>query len=201
MKFFRVLETFLQLNNVMKIMRLLVLCFFLLFFLGNSCKKENKDEGTLPPETQEGKNTFGFLLNGKLWKNGKPIWGANYSFVAILQRRTLTISSSSGESSTQQAIAMEISHFEGAKIYPLNNAEQRGKCFNYLTGCYYTTDTILHTGNLEITKFDTTQKIISGRFHFNAKLFSEGYIQSNLNCDPDVSISEGRFDLIYTNLN
>ena len=44
--------------------RLLLLCLALLL-LANECKKENYD--TLPPETQEGKNTFGCYVNGELF--------------------------------------------------------------------------------------------------------------------------------------
>lgn len=37
-------------------------------FRFSKCQKENRDSNGLPPATQEGKNTLGFLLNGKPWK-------------------------------------------------------------------------------------------------------------------------------------
>ncbi|MEO7801559.1 MAG: hypothetical protein ABIR81_06155 [Ginsengibacter sp.] len=44
----------------------LIFCFFL---ITASCKKNNTptDEDQLPPATQTGANTFGCLINGKVW--------------------------------------------------------------------------------------------------------------------------------------
>ena len=50
----------------MKHISILSLLFLLIISSGTSCKKNNPESG-LPPATQEGKNTCGFLVNGKVW--------------------------------------------------------------------------------------------------------------------------------------
>ena len=47
-------------KNILSITMLALLC-------AASCKKENKNEDQLPPATQTGANTFGCLVNGKVW--------------------------------------------------------------------------------------------------------------------------------------
>jgi len=45
-------------------------CVIILLVLSSifaTCKKNPTDSNGLPPATQEGKNTFGFLLNGQVW--------------------------------------------------------------------------------------------------------------------------------------
>ena len=45
-----------------------IISFLLLFFIsGCSCKKLVTGSNGLPPATQTGANTFGFLLNGQPW--------------------------------------------------------------------------------------------------------------------------------------
>ena len=42
--------------------------FLILFiFCFAKCEKDNIDSNGLPPATQEGKNTLGFMLNGQPW--------------------------------------------------------------------------------------------------------------------------------------
>lgn len=45
---------------------LLLICFVVLSAV-NSCKKDPTKNATLPPATQEGKNTVGFTVNGEVW--------------------------------------------------------------------------------------------------------------------------------------
>ena len=49
-------------------MKRVIFCIAILFFIAESCKKTSPfDSPTLPPITQEGKNTFGCKINGKVW--------------------------------------------------------------------------------------------------------------------------------------
>ncbi len=68
----------------MKTLRLLFFAFLCLI-LATACKKHNShptDSNGLPPATQTGANTLGFLLNGEAWipagNNGSPRITYNY---------------------------------------------------------------------------------------------------------------------------
>ncbi len=69
-------------------MKQLLLLFLSLVLLSSSCKKNKPDNpiDQLPPETQIGANTFGFLVDGKVFlPKGDPLGGpikkAQYQFV------------------------------------------------------------------------------------------------------------------------
>jgi hypothetical protein len=48
-------------------MRKFLFLLALIFLLGAKCNKEPVSNQTLPPATQEGKNTVGFTINGEVW--------------------------------------------------------------------------------------------------------------------------------------
>ena len=58
------------------------LLLVLLFFV--SCKKQSSEpEPDLPPETQQGADTFGCYLNGKPWKPSPNEWGSRNLYVQL----------------------------------------------------------------------------------------------------------------------
>ncbi|WP_293297800.1 hypothetical protein [Pedobacter sp. UBA4863] len=53
----------------MRNLKFIFLAVIFALFTGMQCRKDGKLSGKeeLPPITQDGRNTFGFLLNGEIW--------------------------------------------------------------------------------------------------------------------------------------
>lgn len=143
-----------------------------------------EDVDELPPITMEGKNTFGCLVNGKLWL---PERGQDLVFEPQLSGDTIgggNLYSSGGESSFVISI-YDVPNLQINKTYDLAN----GKYYaDYLTwfgdiSCHY--DSIIE-GTVTLSRFDRTNNIISGVFEFKAY---------GVECSDTVVITEGRFDI------
>ncbi|MBK0403149.1 hypothetical protein I5M27_09145 [Adhaeribacter sp. BT258] len=148
----------------------------------------------LPPETQEGKDTFGCLVNGQVWRNqGEEVWGPR-DLQGGYHQGAFSISADKIIEPLSEGIAIHISkHFHGVGLYQLSaNFNTNGTqyaLYSHSDACEYITDS-LNIGILEITRFDSISPyIVSGRFHFTV---------STPGCDT-VRITEGRFDHKYAN--
>lgn len=169
--------------------------------LFSRCTKEK-----LPKATQEGKNTFGCKVNGKNWvpQGGGPFSGlepvnggyqATYNF--NITKNNVFIRAYNGESS----INIYLRSVERTGVYPLNF--DTGSSPNYRNPDnygYYETEgningiirsieyytTTQYTGRVNITRADTTNKIISGTFEFTAV---------NRETGKTVKVTDGRFDV------
>jgi hypothetical protein len=150
-----------------------------------SCKKEYLTE--LPPETQTGANTFGCYVNGELFvKDGthtftEPPLNAEF----IKGQNILTISSFSKKGYINLwvmdvKVNIPTSLYEG---YFLPEAEWGRECFCFGGKNF---------GEIVITKFDTTNNIVSGRFLFTGQC-SDPLL--NVTGDSIVNITDGRFDI------
>ena len=166
-----------------------------------SCCNKNDDDqpinpiDQLPPATQTGEQTFGCLINGEAFV--PPSFGSNspsafYQFVDGAY--TLGISASKGGGNELESIllgALDVSNIVEANY--LLKSEQSGNFLGkYLIGGgiisnSVTTDEI--PGELVITKFDSENFIISGTFEFTV-LDNDG---------QEIHITDGRFDMNYTN--
>ncbi len=134
----------------------------------------------LPPATQEGKNTFGCLVNGKAWVTETSIdCGAVYQ-LGILQiyskffnptRRVSLILTENGTAITTQDYSV--------LNFPRAYAEATAVCL------YEPSNTF--AGKLSITKIDRSNYIISGLFEFSTAINR---------CDT-LKITNGRFDIKY----
>lgn len=175
-------------------------------FIQSNCKKNNPDDGDgLPPLTFTGANTIGCKINGQPWVP-KGIFGGGvaiyptqggYYVDPIFPGVHILIRTHS----TDGIIDLFCRNYAGSGhlkpgTYILNRTTQRiifgyGQIHNYgfynVNGKEYFTDS-LHTGKIEILKSDSINKIISGRFEFDAYNASDG---------KTYKITEGRFD--YTN--
>jgi hypothetical protein len=163
----------------------LAICFMLL--TGMKCKKDNQqpDKEQLPPVTQTGAHTFGFLLNGEVWLPKTPL---------LMERLDLTYdpdykSGSFGITanrylSSESEMRLSIGLIGVNKIgkYDFQNNGVIYK--DTKSGCYYFENRIV-TGSITITKLDLANKFISGTFEF--KLEKDG-------C-PTINATQGRFDL------
>lgn len=165
------------------------------------CRK-NKSQNPidqLPPETQSGKNTFGCLIDGKVFlPKGSPFAGpvmkAQYQYWNGKQGFSISASRSDGE--TVQSIAIGGSNIGSisAGTFPLNTGKVDGKLsgtYNYVKvttlGNLYSTDPI-RTGQINIKLFDSVNQIVSGTFWFDAIDSATGKM---------VQIRDGRFDLPF----
>ncbi len=170
-------------------------CIILLLFTFGNCRKNN-DEPQLPPETQTGANTFGCLVDGKIFlPKGDPLAGpikkAQYQFVN--NKYGFGISAKNSNSSLVKSVGIQgDSTLINTGTYDLTDYNIKG----ILSGAYaeFQSGNIndfysnsINRGQLVITKFDTVNQIVSGRFWFDAK---------NIN-GQIVQVREGRFDMPY----
>ena len=177
-------------------LRFLLFISISLFF---GCKKNKPAINQLPPETQTGAGTFGCLVNGGVFKpKGSPFGGSikSCAYQRINDGYYFQLSAkNSGDILTSVSIHTDSLPIEENKIYILENFFEKqtasGRYFisnnsNMTFTEYLTTSSI--TGELKITKFDETQRIVSGTFWFDA-VNDKG---------EKVQVREGRFDMNYT---
>ncbi|MFC4263684.1 hypothetical protein ACFOWM_12385 [Ferruginibacter yonginensis] len=170
--------------------------YFVIIFIGSSfiffsCKKSKIIEDQLPPITQVGANTFGCLINGKLYtpkgfEQNKPNFDMivdpnNNGNVDIRTFRKDGLKTSSLSFSCFNIFSSDIFILPFSDIFP-----------NYIDDinsnvCYFvSSQNNFRKGSLKITRYDLTNKIISGTFEFT--LFD-----STISCDT-IHITQGRFD-------
>jgi len=161
-----------------------------------SCKKEITE---LPPPTQTGANTFGCKVDGQLWM---PSGFGIASTAIILEAnyfdgRTIIINARNLSSSpTESEFEIHLMNVVTPGVYLLNTTTEK---YPYHLGnyAYYVVRKFIpsnewmtnsqYTGQVEITKTDTVNRIVSGTFQFQA---------INLyNTPQPVNITEGRFDI------
>jgi hypothetical protein len=188
---------------------LILLTVFTILTAG-SCKKEKPCTDPicqLPPITQEGKNIFGCLVDGKPWTANTsdafltaPSFDPIYVMFPIrngIKFFNLNLNRRNRKEGIDSDISISIENAIGVGIYLLNNNDAIGypvRSAYKSIGLFsisdsfaypYETDS-LHTGQVTITKYDTVNKIYSGTFYFTAQ---------NINNDSIVHITDGRFDI------
>jgi hypothetical protein len=169
--------------------------FLILFaFCFAKCEKDKIDSNGLPPATQEGKNTLGFMLNGQPWTPQGFNGTANLSlyYDAFISGGGFNIAAYRIISpEVRQRLTMFGDSIQFAQRIILPNPNKFGLIFrNDLSGCDYdiadTTVEILG-GYFDIQKLDKANNIFAGEFEI--KFTKTG-------C-ADVQISKGRFDMKY----
>ena len=177
----------------MKTQHVLLLLFVSLTALNLHCKKDNATNG-LPPTTQEGKNTCGFLLNGKAWLPER----GGFDYVSCDYDETYNggtfnihgVKYESGINSKHTSFGIGGFDIKNVGVYKLN--VHADKVASFTTSdpfCMYQWfDTVPnHNAFLNITKLDKQNRIVSGTFEF--ALVKQG-------CG-EVRITQGRFDMKY----
>ena len=165
-----------------------------------SCKKDLGDK--LPPLTLEGRNTFGCKIDGTPWT---PKGDYNWAFIAYptsggyfaeYNRPLIHIWIETNDPGGE--ISLYIKNYDSYNyLRPgkyLLNKNTSSRPFGYgiyhsygkywVNGKEYITDS-LHTGWIELIKSDSVNKIVSGRFAFDAYNAVDG---------KTYKITEGRFD-------
>ncbi len=141
----------------------------------------------LPPATQEGKSTFGCLVNGKAW-----VTNSSTDALAVYQSGLLQVSAGIDETNRQQGMILVFSNgVEEGSLYDLawdikNKVEFSSR--NPSGICFYERQHAMG-GNLKITKLDQVNLIVSGLFEFTTVVSG---------CDT-IKVTDGRFDLLYAN--
>lgn len=178
---------------------------FFIILTGTECKKHKPSNPVdqLPPETQVGANTFGCLVNGKVFvpkgPSLSPILTCYYQFlnnnyskgyffqVHAIRRGTKDCELTAISLDTDSITIQENEVFDLSLISP----GYAGGRYSYYPGCAASQDyktNNKYKGSLTIKKFDETNQIVSGTFWFNAV---------NANGDT-VHVTEGRFDMQFT---
>jgi hypothetical protein len=176
------------------------LLLLLVMLLVTSCKKEKANPvNQLPPTTQEGKLTFGCLINGKPFTPKASsivastplncyyqyVDGAYYFHVSAFDRSQPNVSFGVGINTESLSISV-------GSVIPLTKGDigEASGLYVYSDATvrleeYITNNEII--GELKITHLDEEEQIVSGTFWFDA-VNSSG---------KKVEIREGRFDMQY----
>lgn len=179
---------------------------FLITLTASKCKKDKRPTdpvGQLPPETQIGANTFGCLIDGKIFlpkgPSLSPILQCAYQYLNTDYSKGYFFQLSANAKGNKECELFSISLgtdslqiFEG-ETYQLVNYEKglSAAQYSYFFSCgqftnYNTSNNV--TGQLNIKKLDEINQIVSGTFWFNA---------INTNGDT-VHVTDGRFDMRFT---
>jgi hypothetical protein len=173
-----------------------LLLALVLFVSLTACEKEASE---LPPETQTGANTFGARVNGEIWVpqgfgivptaplleaswvlGNMYIRARNFSrspreteFEFYLRDVTGPGTYTLNTTSSYPTLAGNYGYFVRRNLTPTNE---------FMTSAQY-------NGTVTITRLDTVNFIVSGRFQFAAAdIFGN---------DPPMTVSDGRFDIDF----
>jgi hypothetical protein len=171
-----------------KFLLLSLLTSFIL--LASQCKNDDDNKtplapiDQLPPPTQEGKYTFGCLVNGEAW-----IPRTTTDMVAIYQQGVLSIGADVDSKEESIIFVIRDTSIITDKIYTLNDPPITEAKFYSVEGtvwCDYNSDDTIN-GYITLSRFDKINYIISGQFKFTTV---------NSDCDT-IRVTDGRFDMKY----
>jgi hypothetical protein len=163
--------------------------------LATQCKKEPLDQ--LPPETQTGANTFGCLVNGELFvkARGNPMGNKPLmaSFGYIGEIKSLRIECRAANAEFRSIDLFIDNPREGMNVLSRAEFYPEGVGRNCASFCCQ------NCGQVFITRFDTINWIVSGRFEFSGRC---GYFPNSgeppiYTGDTIVHITQGRFDVKF----
>jgi hypothetical protein len=178
-------------------MKTTTILFIITLFLCSTfaaCKKDKNaaNDNQLPPATQTGANTFGCLVNDKLFvPKGYTNPYPNYRiFVDPGANNDLEIKTYSYSNNIETDIGFTAFGVNGPNNYVVQNGGLIYPYYRQNTNsdiCNFTSTTSnFKSGYLKITRYDLPARIISGEFEF--KLYD-----STISCDT-IRITQGRFD-------
>ena len=174
----------------MKLMNKLI-CFSLLALLFSQCECDDEiGKETLPPATQTGANTFGCLVNGKIWlpRGDDGTYTLDLSYDPTFNDGTFDLRAKRYVSDSQlQYIIIFSDSLSAIGDFPIKEKTHQVVTFSDGDSCYYSTDEqeTFCTGTLSITRFDLANGIISGEFNFS--IVTSGCTK--------IEVSKGRFDM------
>jgi len=160
--------------------------YLILLLIGLSACSNVHLNLVFPETTQSGQKIFVCKVNGKEWIptkgnaiNGLSIGCYKGSFYIHAQRVE--------KNTTTQYIYLRKANTRTEGSYSFHNSETDQANYTYLeNSCNYRRQAI-ENGHLTITRLDTINGIVSGRFDFIVK---------QKNC-PDIEVTDGYFDYTY----
>lgn len=168
----------------------------------SACKKQSGEQdeiSKLPPATQSGAGKFACLLNGKAWIGQTDcifflcdpfleiyFGNSNGGYIAIVASRENAAAKINDSiqiifDSSDHKLVHELTIHKPLAKPRFVNYKDFSNCGDYDR---YSDSTVIHTGVVNITKYDLQDRIISGTFEFT--LTKPG-------CNP-VIVTNGRFD-------
>ena len=169
---------------------------FIVLFI--SCKKDKEpavSKTELPAYTEIGANTFSFIAEGRELANAAKgelfFKGLTSEYIPSCECFDV-----SGDQlgPTREGVYISIRKgFDKTGTYLLNNDNSYADYeYDEYHSFVYQTDSV-HTGTLLITRLDTVNKIISGKFSFTA----QRYAIDTLGSQPRIVKVRGQFDVHY----
>ena len=162
-----------------------------------ACKKDNY---SLPPETQNGANTFGCKIDGKVWVPKGTDYNSGQNVTAYYQHIysgqegfVFRVSATNYEKKPLEyfSIVLDSSKIQTGISYTIRNGYKGEFYAAYWIGSsqaksFYVKEPL--KGSIVFHKFDENNKIASGLFEFDA-VNSYGEL---------IHVTEGRFDVKFT---
>lgn len=174
----------------------------ILLILFSGCKKDNSNLDNvdqLPPATQTGANTFGCLINGKVWVpkgfDGNFV-NSRINIDPGYMDGDLTIRTYRIEGDFIYDIAIASDSIKNIENYPMGKFQrakfviQKSKRDLSINYCLANGNTIAETsviGYIKVTRYDLTNRIFSGEFEFT-------FSNNDCGIGNPISITNGRFD-------
>ena len=177
-----------------------LISFLLLLILSASSCKKNKTGEQLPPETQEGKFTIGFKVDGKIYtaKGKGGLLSSEYIKYGLGSNdRSINIfAANTSDLKLKFHLTLILNYKEQLGVYQMKTYPYEGQFINGANGNMPTgtntfTTTNLHTGTVNIKSFNgsfspySEGTILSGTFEMDA-VNGEGKV---------IHITDGRFDI------
>ncbi len=165
-------------------------CLYILLL--SSCEKDpyKNGEPTLPPITMEGKNTLGFLLDGKVWVpyQEKPgLFTPTLIAVRDGSSNKITIEARLKKSNNLVEQFNVSIHLDAEGSYKIPD-KGTVKFFDYRFPACDKFTCVSENGVFIVSRFDKGNRIISGTFNLNHMATP---------CGDTIQITDGRFDLKF----
>lgn len=177
-------------------MKNVLFVFLLPFLFSASCKKGVTPTPIsvaeeLPLATQDGKNTFGCLINGNVWVPYKTDFSRKLEvwYDPSYHLGTLRIIAERRKKDIDQSITIACDTLNKPGTYQIGKRPGRIYFDDLIKGCVYSDfdSSVQTSGILTVTKLDISNRIMSGTFEFI--IFKSG-------CDT-IKATQGRFDIKF----
>jgi len=165
-------------------MKKVLLCLLVLL---TGCKKD--ESSPLPKATQEGKNTFGCLLDGQVFlpTPSHNIFQPTTPLQGYFYRHVIGVHVYGGEQG-QMYLALRDAFQPGT--YPLGETSTGNYAsLNRSMGMFYTSST--RGGSVTLTRIDTVARIVADTFAFSALDYYRG------GTGRTITVTSGRFDVAF----